>query len=172
MEVITDQEVRQWIAKNRIYDGLKLRETSLFYENNEADCIELKFPETPLRVTYFTRLVSMLNLDDEALFPGALLWITVYDIGSPPLEKTGWRLIERMRQGFGENRPLQTASGHFFRSDELVELNAFLLPCFVFAWDAYVVPFSASDFFVHISHDEFWVVVTRTQETYDNYSEN
>jgi hypothetical protein len=109
----------------------------------------------------------MLGIEDESLFCGGLLWITLSTIGSPQLEKTGWKLVEKMRQGFGENRPLQTASGHFFRSDELVDLCAFLLPCFVFGWDAYIVPSSNNDFFVRVSHDEYWGVVARTREAYD-----
>jgi hypothetical protein len=77
---------------------------------------------------------------DEALFYGALLWIRLWDIGSPQLEKSGWRLIERMRMGFGEHRPLEAASGHWFRADELVDLAAFTVPCLVYGWDAYVLP--------------------------------
>jgi hypothetical protein len=60
-----------------------------------------------------------------------------------------------MRQEFGENRSLQTASGHVFRDDELVDLTAFLVPCLVYGWDAYVVFSAGNDFFVHISHDEY-----------------
>jgi hypothetical protein len=75
-----------------------------------------------------------------------------------------------MRRGFGENRPLSAAPGHSFRSDELVELNSFLLPCFVFGWDAYLLP-SGQDYFVHISHDEFWMVVTKTTEAHRQLSE-
>ena len=108
----------------------------------------------------------MLGIENESRFGGALLWITLSTIGSPQLEKAGWKLVERMRQGYGENRPLEAARGHFFRTDELVDLSAFLVPCFVFGWDAYIVP-NSNNFFVHISHDEYWGVVARTQETYD-----
>jgi hypothetical protein len=112
-------------------------------------------------VPYFTRVLSLLNIDAEELFSGAVLWITFFDIGSPQLVKTGWKLVEKMRAGFGENRELRAVPGHSFRSDEFVELNAFLLPCFVFGWDAYLLP-SGEDYFVHISHDEFCTVVAKT----------
>jgi hypothetical protein len=104
----------------------------------------------------------MLGLEDEGLFNGGLLWITLSNSGSPQLEKSGWKIAEKMRQVHGENRPLQYASGHFFRSDELVDLTAFVLLCFVFGWDAWLV--RDRDFFVHISNDEYWIVVTRTHE--------
>jgi hypothetical protein len=94
-----------------------------------------------------------------------LLWITYSEPGS--LAPIGWKVVEKMRQGFGENRSLQTARAHFFRSDELLDLKAFLLPCFVFGWDAYLVPFSNNGYFVHVSHDEYWGVVAKTRKAYD-----
>ena len=111
-----------------------------------------------------------MNTEAEENFNGALLWLTLWDIGSPQLEKIGWKLVEKMRLAFGETRPIDVAPGHWFRSDEFVELNAFLLPCFVFGWDMYLAP-SGKDYFVHISHDEFWVVVTKTVVAHDEVSE-
>ena len=70
-----------------------------------------------------------------------------------------------MPLGFGETRPIVTAPGHWFRSDEFIELNAFLVPCFVFGWDTFFVP-SGQDYFVHISHDEYWTVVVKTNAAY------
>ncbi len=49
---------------------------------------------------------------------------------------------------------------------QTVDLSAFLVPCFVFGSDAYIVS-NSNNFFVHISHDEYWGVVARTQEIYD-----
>lgn len=167
MHVGTDAEVLKWLAEGEWNHGIQAAGTTLFYTDADADCIELKFPEAPLRTTYFVRIASMLGISDESLFHGALLWITLSTIGSPQLEKSGWKLVERMRQGVGENRSLEAASAHFFRSDELVDLAAFLIPCFVFGWDAYVVPFASNDFFIHISHDQYWGVVVRTQAAYD-----
>lgn len=169
MHVMTNDEVRDFEKKNHWATGLNIDENwrDLYYDNAEANCIELKFPETPMRVPYFTRVLSLLNLDAEEHFCGALLWLTLWNIGSPGLEKIGWKLVEKMRLGFGEARPIEAAPGHWFRSDEFVELNAFLLPCFIFGWDAYLAP-SGQDYFVHISHDEYWVVVAKTTAAYDN----
>lgn len=166
MHVGTDTEVLQLLSDDRWGCGIKLDGTRLYYPNAEAKCIELKFPDWPGRAGYFSSRASRLGLlGDEGQFQGALLWITFSELGS--LAPIGWKLIEKMRQGFGENRPLQTARAHFFRRDELLDLQAFLLPLFVFGWDAYLVPFASNDFFVHISHDEWWVAVSRTQKAYD-----
>jgi hypothetical protein len=169
MQVATDAEVLKWLAEIEQTHGIKTDGINLYYAGSAANCIEFKFPETLLRTTYFARVASMLGIDDESLFYGGLLWITFSTIGSPQLVKAGWKLIEKMRQGYGENRSLQAASGHFFRSDELVDLNAFLVPCFVFGWDAYVVPCFNSDFFLHISHNEYWGIVARTPEVCDKF---
>jgi len=166
MHAGTDAEVLQLLSDDKWGCGIKVEGTNLHYDGPEADCIELKFPDLPERAAYFSSRASRLGIPgDEAHFHGAMLWITYSEPGS--LAPIGWKLIEKMRQGFGENRPLQTARAHFFRSDELLDLRAFVLPCFVFGWDAYLVPFGSNDFFVHVSHDEYWGVVSRTREAYD-----
>ena len=163
MQVMTGDEVKEFVRQNQWATGLQIDMDgqNLYYDNAESNCIELKFPETPFRVPYFARVLSLLNIDTEELFSGAVLSITFSDIGSPQLVKTGWKVVEKMRAGFGENRELRAAPGHAFRSDEFVELNGFLLPCFIFGWDAYLLP-SGEDYFVYISHDEFCTVVTKT----------
>jgi hypothetical protein len=166
MQVGTDAEVLQLLSNKTWDSGLKVDGTRLYYDNPEANCIELSFPDRPGRAAYFSLRASRLGVpSDEAHFQGALLWITYSELGS--LAPIGWKLVEKMRQGFGENRSLQTARAHFFRADELLELRAFLLPCFVFGWDAYLVPFGSNDFFVHVSHDEYWGAVSKTRKAYD-----
>src|ERR1700674_5788775 len=118
MQVATDAEVLKFLADNAWSHGIRAEGTSLYYADPGAYCFELKSPEHPLRITYFARVASMMGINEEALFYGATLWITLSTIGTPQLDKSGWKLVERMRQGFGENRSLQTASGHFFRADE------------------------------------------------------
>lgn len=167
MQTMTDDEVKDFIKQNQWATGLQIDEDgqNLYYDDAESSCIELRFPEMPFRVPYFTRVLSMLNIDAEEHFGGAVLWVTYCDIGSPQLVKTGWKIVEKMRTAFGETRELRAAPGHSFRSDEFVELNAFLLPCFVFGWDAYLLP-AGQDHFVYISHDEYWTVVTKTTDTH------
>jgi hypothetical protein len=166
MNVGNDADVVQVLTDSKWNSGIRVDEhNNLFYDNPEANCIELKFPDWPGRAAYFSSKASRLGLSGgEENFQGAVLWITYSEIGS--LAPIGWKQVERMRQGFGENRPLGTARAHFFRSDELLDLKAFLLPCFVFGWDAYLVPLGRNDFFVHVSHDEYWGVVTRTRDAY------
>jgi hypothetical protein len=163
MIAMTNEQTREYVNKYSWSSGLKASDYALYYDDPNANAIFLKFPETPLRATYFARVASMLGIEDESLFYGALLWITLSDIGSPQIEKSGWVMAEMMRRSFGENRPLGLAPGHHFRNGAVVELTAFVLLCFVFAWDAYIIPqgLPNDDYFVHISHDEYWAVITR-----------
>ena len=166
MHVATDLEVFQMLAKNSWNLEIKAEGANLWYNNADANCFELKFPDWPGRAAYFSSRASTLGTGShDANFQGALLWITYSELGA--LAAIGWKQLEKMRLAFGETRPLQMARGHFFRSDELLDVKAFLVPCFVFGWDAYLIPFGSSDFFVHVSHDEYWGVVAKTQKAYD-----
>jgi hypothetical protein len=166
MHVGTDADVRNLVNQSNWHSGIKMDGMNLYYESAEANCIEMKFPNWPGRAAYFASRAAILGLNgNETQFEGALLWITYSELGN--LAPIGWKQIEKMRLGFGENRPLETTRAHFFRSDELLDLKAFLLPCFVFGWDAYLVPYYSSEFFVHVSHDEYWGVVAKTRTAYD-----
>lgn len=168
MNVLIDNEARDFVTRNAWASGLHLDERDgIFYADHDASCIGLNYPETPPRVSYAARILSLLGASgDESGFNGALLWLRLFDIGSPQLERSGWKMVERMRMGYGDLRPLGEANAHWFRSDEVAELAAFIVPCFVYGWDAYVVP-SGGDCFGFISHDEFWCVMARNQEVRD-----
>jgi len=169
MNVLTDIEVLDFVAKHAWATGLHANEpTGVYYQNPDARCLRLTYPERPLRVTYAARLLAMLGTgSDEALFSGALLWLRLWNIGSAQLEKSGWKIMERMRMGYGELRPLGVANAHWFRADEVTDLAAFIVPCFVYGWDAYVIPSNAGCF-AFISHDEFWCLTSRDDETRKN----
>ncbi|HWW24150.1 MAG TPA: hypothetical protein VNY78_09610 [Edaphobacter sp.] len=79
MTAMTDQEVREFIEKNEWNTGIKIKDRQpyedrqLYKDSPEANVLYLKFPETPLRATYFSRVVSLLGADEESMFYGALL---------------------------------------------------------------------------------------------------
>jgi hypothetical protein len=86
-------------------------------------------------------------------------------MGNEQEESISRKAIERMRQGFGESRSLETAPGHFFRSDEFVESVAFLVQPMLAGWDAFFVPQWSKgtlDYFLFVSHDSVLEIRTRT----------
>jgi hypothetical protein len=72
MNVMTDEEVGSFVKENQSATSLKVDENGrdLYYDNSEANCIELKFPDKPMRVPYFTRVLSLLNTPGEEHFNG------------------------------------------------------------------------------------------------------
>src|ERR1700677_3837129 len=104
MNVLTEIEAREFILKNARASGLTISEgNDISFDSQDAYRLRLNFPESPFRVAYAARLLSLLGaFSDESGFYGALLWLRLWDIGSPQLEKSGWKMVERMRMGFGD----------------------------------------------------------------------
>jgi hypothetical protein len=62
-----ERQRRPWATGlNTAKDG-----RGLYYDNAEANCIELKFPGKPMQAPYFTRVLSLLNPESEEHFNGA-----------------------------------------------------------------------------------------------------
>jgi hypothetical protein len=55
MEAATDDEVPKWLTEIEWNHGIKADGTTLYYPVSSANCIELKFPDTLLRTTYFCK---------------------------------------------------------------------------------------------------------------------
>jgi hypothetical protein len=82
----------------------------------------------------------------------------------------GVKAVERIRQGYGENRSLNAAPGHFFRHWEFVESVACLVQPMLVGWDAYYVPqwaWGSLDYSLFVSHDGLLDIQTRTEEMHD-----
>jgi hypothetical protein len=100
-------------------------------------------PEAPRAVALVS---SLLAVEEDDGFYGALMWFRSWDIGTPRIERCGLRILEQMRRGYGVTASLENAPGQLFRTDELVDAEAFLtLPLF-FGWDAYLAPHGTRHF--------------------------
>ena len=165
MHCSTAQELAEWLAKSG--NGISLDgsgDGSLFFKGGDAYAVEFPWPATPLKITYWAWVAATVDYGEEEPFYGATLWVSLSTIGS--MDKSGWHMVERMRVSFGEHRQLQIAPVHYFRDDEVVDAMAFLVPCFVYQWNAFYLN-SFHDTFAHISHDEYWCIVTRDKEKRD-----
>lgn len=173
MLAITEEQLSDRIAGfvSHTQSKLRLNDRSLAFADPVTCSISFPWPESPLRVSCLVRQALLADVGEEALFDGGFLWFSLVDIGSPQLEKSGWRMVERMRASYGELRDLRSSPVHLFRTDELVDACAFLVPAFVYQWDAWFVSL-ATETFVHISHDEFWWVVTRDKSVREQLLSN
>ncbi len=96
MQTMTNDEVKEFVKKNEWATGLKVdgSRNEIFYDNPEANCMDLKFPETPLRAPYFARILSMLDIDREELFYGAVLMVEIVGYRKSATRKD-WMEISR-----------------------------------------------------------------------------
>ena len=171
MQAVTDEEMRKFLNK---YEDLRCEERKVLFDHPKAKtiCVDLRVNE-PNRIIYLARLAAHLSYE-EIHFRSASFWITQWGIWSDLDESVALKAIERIRQGYGENRSLNTAPGHFFRHDEFVESVSCLVQPMLVGWDAYYIPswaWGKLDFFLFVSHDGFLEINTRTVEMHQKVFE-
>lgn len=143
MKGMTDEEARRWCLEA----GFNVNEDNVLgYADSSRNRFFILAPEEHRRIVVLAR--AMLIRRNEASFQGGMLWFRRWDIGSPQLVQVGWEIVEGLRRGHGDVRSLDAAPAQWFRHNELVSLNAFLLQVMAFGWVADYVPASAG-FFVH-----------------------
>lgn len=165
MTCLTEQEFRELLG--RLRPSISFDERLYpFFTDREADCFAINISTNGYSLPYLARVLGLAEVEEETYFGGAFLSYGLWDIGSPQLDKIGWAVVERMRLGYGEMRPLETAPIHRFREDEATQLQAFLLQAMVFQWDANLI-FPTFDRFVHVSHHRSVVVAGKTKAIRD-----
>lgn len=160
----TNEEMKSTLAG---YEELRCEGNKVSFADASAGCIivDLRVKE-PHQLAYLARLVAHLGYD-EIHFGHAELWITTWGVWNPHVEAIGFKTIEQFRRSFGENRPLESAPGHYFRHNEFQESVSYLLQPMIIGWDAYYVPhwsYGNLDYFVEVSHDSFVDIHVRTKE--------
>jgi len=166
MQAVTDQEMRDFLVR---HENLGCKGKEVHFSDPEAKSIRISLHVSePHQLLYLARLVAHLRYQ-EMHFSSASLWITQWGVWNPLEEAIAFKTIEQFRRGFGENRSIETAPGHFFRHNEFVESISCLLQPMLVGWDAYYIPqwtWGTLDYFVFVSHDHFIGIETRSSEMY------
>ena len=129
----------------------------------------VKYPQELERLAFFARYLATIGYE-SGHFTGALLWFTTFGVWDEAVEGIGYRIIEQMNSAAGQPSSFETSRGHSFRADELNETVGMLLQPMVFGWDAYYLPhwsWGTGEFFIHINHDSYVVIVTKTKAFHD-----
>lgn len=173
MRVLSGEELNQWF---RAFDNLKNPEDyvhadgdGLYFTNPEATCIDLEYPAKLERMPFFSRCLATIGYEEQH-FEGALIWVQKWGVWNLFDEGIGYRIVEKMNAGAGLPSSFEASPGHQFRADELADAIGMLLQPMIFAWDSYYLPtwaYGTGQFFLHISHDSFVTLVTRTTEFRD-----
>jgi hypothetical protein len=169
MKVLTNPEVLKYFAeRDPVFKGQDYAqgdERGVFYTHPEASCITIEYPQESYRLPSFARYLATLGYEPWH-FTGAHLWVQNYGIWDEAVEGIGYRIVEQMNQAAGQPSAFEASQGHNFRADELNEAVGMLLQPMLFAWDAFYLPrwsWGTGEFFLHISHDSYVVVVTKTK---------
>jgi hypothetical protein len=166
MQVLSAVDVHKWFLgfPKPSMDYVQSDEHELFFTHREASCIDLEYPPKLERLPFLARFLATAGYDPQH-FEGAMLWFTAWRVWNSADEAVGYHIVEAMNRSCGQPRSFEAAPGHLFRSDELSDAIAMLLQPMIFGWDAYYLPrwsYGTDEFFLHISHDSFVSIVTRT----------
>lgn len=171
MRVLTRTELREWFGKfpNRSDSDVHFDGREPFFTHPEASCIDVEYPPKLERLPFFARYLATLGYDAKD-FSGATLWFAEWGVWNYLDEGVGYRIVESLHRANGQPTSFEAATAHQFRADELTEVVGLLLQPMTFGWDAYYVPhwsYGFDEFFLHVSHDSFVSVVSRTKEFYE-----
>lgn len=173
MRVLSAGEVAEWFRRFEKVevksDYVHADKDGLFFAHPEAACIDLEYPPKLERLPFFAHCVATIGYEDQH-FDGALIWFSSWGVWNLFDEGIGYRIVERMNASDGQPKSFEVAPGHQFRADELSDAIGMLLQPMIFASDSYYLPiwsFGTDEFFLHLSHDSFVSVVTRTKVFYE-----
>ena len=144
-------------------------DSGVFFTDPEAGCIDIEYPSKLEKLPFLVSFLATLGCE-SIHFNGALLWFTQWAVWNLNDEGVGYRIVEAMHRSAGQPNSFEAGPGHLFRADELTEAMGMLLQPMIFGWDATYLPrwsYGTDQFFLHVSHDSFVTVVTRTKEFYD-----
>jgi hypothetical protein len=163
MKILTDREAMEWCEQWPLQFGFDDRGLLCAPERSHTHRVDLsKMPWRDLLST--ARALAHLGCHSVGAFSGGLVWIRRTHIAVPEMEEIVVRALERLRLGYGENRSLETARAHLFRSDESPECSATLLLVLLAEWDAYFVH-SSGDWVAFIDNDDHITVTAKSAET-------
>jgi hypothetical protein len=171
LQVLTGAELNDWFAKSARKDTetLQYDADGPFFTHSEANCLHVEYPQKLERLPFLARTLATITYEPRD-FAGALLWFTDWGVWNSLEESIGYRVVETIHSAAGQQKSFEAGPAHHFRGDELNEAIGLLLQPMVFSWDAYYVPswsYGPDQFFLHVSHDSFVTVVSRTKEYYD-----
>lgn len=143
MKALQIDELRKWFDESPA--GVKVDPTGhLRYATREPLGIRLDVPPEARRAVALA--YSLLAVEEDVGFSGALMWFTDWGYSPPQIENCALRMLEQMRRGYGVTASIENAPGQLFRSDEIMDVHAFLAIPLLFGWDAYFMPYGTRYF--------------------------
>ncbi|SRR5208282_411380 len=154
MWCLTNEESRNWCEGR----GLNLDAAAHPSLDGRAHSVIAPFSGTTCSKLLWLSSVLASNLEP---FDQCLLWVTLWGIWS---SSENWHLFYRLRETYGERRPIWDAPGQLFQKHESADLTTFIQLALIFGLDFYLVP-APSDNAAFVSHDELLKFCTNDGET-------
>ena len=95
--------------------------------------LHCEFPDEGYRLFALSRFIA----SGITYRQPCLLWVTESDAWP---SNVNWQLYYRIRQTYGDYRPLEEAPGHLCLDYEEPDLATWLQLCFLFGWSAFILP--------------------------------
>jgi hypothetical protein len=162
MKTFTDKEAMEWCRQWPLQ--LEFDNSGLLCAPKGGHTYRVDISKMPWRDLLSTaRALAHLGCHTTEAFSGGLVWIRRTGIAVPEMENVIVRALERFRLGYGENRSLESARAHLFRSDESSECSSTLLLVLLAEWDAYLVH-PSGDWVAFIDNDDHITVTAKSAE--------
>lgn len=156
MKALQIDELRRWFDESP--SGIKVDPTDhLRYPTRNSLGLRLDVPLEAQKVAALAS--SLLSVEEDDGYYGALIWFTNWDIGTPQIERCGLRILEQMRRGYGVTASVENAPAQLFRTDEITDVQAFLTLPMLFGWDAYFAP-HGTRYFAYVRQNSSLFLVT------------
>lgn len=157
MRALTRAEAVSWCVDRR------LRQDSTGRVRFEgADSRGLRFPLPAKALEAVARTYKLMDLEDEAQFQGAMVWLSEWGFWSEELDRVGVEVCARIRASAGADPNLNERPATLFDRDEFLAAHAFAVQPVIFQWDAYLLP-AAGDFFFFLHHHEWCYALARDE---------
>jgi hypothetical protein len=137
MEALTVEEARRWCKQG--FGLLRLtKEDLLYYKSRRNSGLMIRTPTEFRRIAVLSH--ELLSFTGGHDFEGGLLWLKRWDVGVNRIIRVGWRTLEDLRRAHGCVQSLEVAPAQAFRSDEFVEMHAYLLYTMAYEWSGFLLP--------------------------------
>jgi hypothetical protein len=145
MRFYTKDECEEWLS------GLERTKPDAIREIHKA---HVRYPTSPSRILHLAHWIGSSLMYRSP----ALLWITEWGIWE---SSENWHLYYKLRQSYGDSRPLREAPGHLFLGHEAEDLTSFLQVAFLNGWGGYVLTQAdyVNAFFSHDEYIDFFAVL-------------
>jgi tetratricopeptide (TPR) repeat protein len=160
MKSLTVLEACKYCSQPAVRVALS-EDNTLFYKETTLPRFIVKTPVEMRQIIQF--VLTLTNATKIPTFEGALVWFTQYDVGVADSARLGWKIIENTRLAHGDPSSLDRAPAQYFRRDEELELQVFLLQAMIFGWSGYFLP-SGFDCLVSFRTSERWFFHSSEQE--------